>query len=203
MNPRITKSLVAAALTLPLLAGCGGGDESAAPAGSAAPASSAAAPASSAAASPAASPSSASPSPSATSDPAAEKKDVQDASEKFVRTVLTIGYPDKDFDSYAKHVKPLMTSDGYASLTKADSKKEAAEGIKKLYAQKARTVPKLDGDPKVSDLTESSATAKVRYRNQAQLRSGDGWKTIDKGKASTATVELVKDGDDWLVEDAR
>jgi len=197
MRTRISTSLVAAALALPLLAGCGTGSESAAPAGSSAPASSApAAPSSSAAASPDASP-------SPTSDPAAYKKDVQRVSEKFVKAVLTIGYPDKDVDQYADRIKPMMTKSGYAALLQGDSRKSASSAVEKLSAQKARTVPKLEGDVKVSGLTGTGATAKITYRNQAQLRDGDGWRVLKTSGKETATVVLVKDDGTWLVEEAR
>ena len=66
---------------VPLLAGCGAGTS----AQTAAPAASGASSASD-------------PSwPSPTSDPGQDTKAVQAATEKFVRTVLTIGYPDKTF----------------------------------------------------------------------------------------------------------
>jgi hypothetical protein len=195
MHRRISTSLTAAALSLPLLAGCGGGPAGASPAAPAAPTSSAAAPSSAPAATTAASP-------TPTGDPAAEKEAVADASEKFVTVVLTIGYPDKDVDEYADRVEPLMTSAGFASLLKGDSRTSASAAVKKLSEQRARTVPELIGGVKVGKLTGDRATAKVGYKNRAQVRAGGGWKTVKQSGKETATVTLVKEDGKWLVENA-
>ena len=64
----------------------------------------------------------------------------------------------------------------------------------------------VDGDALTaveSQLTDAGATAKISYRNQAQLRSGDGWKVLKTSGKETATVTLVKDDGTWLVEEAR
>lgn len=197
MNVRISKSLVAAALALPLLAGCGASTE-AAPAASSAPATTAAsssAPAASASPAPTAEP-------QPTTDPAADKKAAADASEKFVKTALTIGYPDKDVDTYADRVKPLMTSGGFKNLFGGDSRASASKAVKQLSGKRARTTPKLAGTTKVGQLTDEKATATVSFRNVAQLRDGDGWKTLKTSEKQSSTIRLVKQDEKWLVDAA-
>ena len=205
MDSRISMAVAAAVVAaMPLLAGCGPSEpatgSSGVSASSPASAPSAGADAGSAAS---ASPSgSASASASASSDPAQDKKQVQAASEKFVTTVLTIGYPDKKFGDYTDRIKPLMTADGYKSLKTADSATKGTAALKSLYAQRARSAPKLSGATKVTSLEDGRASAEIAYENQAQQKSGNGWKTLRSLGKDTVTVKLVKQDGKWLVEDA-
>lgn len=197
MDKRIAKALAASTVVaLPLLSACGA---SSAPEGtSAAPvASSAAAPSTGAAA---ATPSASTPSATPTSDPAQEKKAVEAASEKFVKTALTIGYPDKRFSQYTARLKPLMTKDGYRSLDSA--KKDIEKSLTGLYDEHARSVAKLQGDVKVSGLSADSATTKITYQSVIQKQQGGGWTTLQTAKKETVTVQLLKTDGKWLVDDA-
>ncbi|SEP96266.1 hypothetical protein [Microlunatus flavus] len=209
MDRRISRALAAGVVvSLPLLAGCGGGADSGsgAPAGTSAPATSQAAAPSTSAAAPSTPASTTEPSPSSSpsTDTAADKKDVQKASEKFVTAVLTIGYPDKSYTKdYLPRLEPLMTKSGYASVKTTETEKEGTKALKQLYSQRSRSSPDLKGDTKVSDLTADSATAKISYENRAQLKQGGDWKTIKKLGKDSVTIKLVKDGGKWLVDDAK
>jgi len=189
MDTRITKSLAAAALALPLLAGCGASSDPAAPAGSSAPASSAAAPSSSAAASPAPS--------AAPSDPEA---DVKDATSTFVKQAFTVRYSERPKD-YGARVKPLVTSSIYPKLMKDINLDENLVKARARFGSDARAVAKVPDDVKVTKLGSATATTKVTFTIQIQQPKGDGWKTVRKSPEETATIKLVKDGDDWLVDD--
>lgn len=205
MDKRFAMTLAAGTvLALPLLGACG---SSTAPQGSSAAPSSSQAP-SSAAASPAAAPSTtaADPTPSASaspsSDPAQDKKDVQAATEKFTKAVLTIGYPDKDLDDYLEGIEPLMTKKGFGDVKGNKTLKQQSKALKTLYTQHGRVVPDLDGSPKVSALKADSADAKVTYRVRTQQQRGGDWKTLDTSSKESASIKLVKDGGKWLVDDA-
>ena len=207
MDRRISRALAAGVVvSLPLLAGCGGGAQSAgAPAQTSAPATAPAAPSTSAAApsTPASTPEP-SPSSSPSDDPAADEKAVSKAADTFVTTVLTIGYPDKSYsDDYLPRLKPLMTRSGYASVKTTQTEAKGTQALKTLYSQRSRSSPDLQGDAKVSDLTSDSATAKVSYANRAQVKRGGGWKTVKNLGKDSVTIKLVKDGGKWLVDDAR
>ena len=195
MDKRISRAVAAAAIvTMPLLAGCGAGTASEG---------SPAAPASTQAVAPSTDTAASTPaSPSATGDPAQDKKDVQAATEKFVKTVLTIGYPDKSFDDYTRRIKPLMTEDGFGSLENNDSVQKGSSAVKSLYAQKARSAPKLKGDATVTSLESGRASAQLDYENVAQLKQGGDWKTLKSLGTGSVTVKLVQDGGRWLVDDA-
>lgn len=194
MEMRFAKALaVGTVLGLPLLGACSG---TTAPAGGSA--SSAAPPASSAAAAP--SSAAASPSPSATSDPARESATVKAASEKFVETGLTIGYPDEHFSDYAGRLKPLTTAKGYKAVTSATTEKKADDTLGQLYAQRVRITPKITSE-KVVSLATDAAEVTVRYQSQYQRKSGGGWKTAKTDAADTVDLELVRHDGAWLVDD--
>ena len=196
MRTRIARAVALVAVaSMPLLAGCGAG--SATSGGTAAPAS---APAPDVAVSVSPSP----PSTASTSAvaPAQQKKQVQAATQKFVKTVLTIGYPDKSFDAYTERIQPLMTQEGFDSLESADSIKQGSTALKSLYAQRARSAPKFSVDPQVTALEETSATAELPYENLAQQKSGDGWKTLKSLGKGSVTVKLVLVEGKWLVDNA-
>ena len=181
---------------LPLLAGCGTGS---------AEADGPVTPPSLATTSPgsdAAAPVEATPTPSPTVDPERETARVQAATEKFVKTVLTIGYPDKSFDDYTGRIEPLMTQQGFASLESADSIKKGSTALTSLYAQKARSAPRFSGKPEVTSLDAGTATAQLAYENVAQQRSGDGWKTLKTLGKGSVTVRLVRQDGTWLVDNA-
>ena len=190
MEMRFAKALaLSTALALPLLGACGG---STAPAGSPA-----AAPASSAAPSNAATPS-----PSVTSDPAQESSTVKAASEKFVEAGLTIGYPDQHFSDYADRLKPLTTSKGFTAVTSATTEKKADDALRRLYAQRVRTTPKIKSQ-KVVSLAADAAEVTVRYQSEYQRKSGGGWKTAKTDAADTVDVTLVRRDGSWLVDDVK
>lgn len=195
MDVGIARAVAAAAVVLvTLLAGCGTGS---AQSDGSTPAPSAAA------ASPVgdvADPATASPTPSA--DPAQQTEQVREATEKFVKTVLTIGYPDKTFGDYTDRIEPLMTKDGFDSLESADSIKKGSTALKTLYAQRARSAPKLSDDPEVTVTDATSATAQLAYENVAQQRSGNDWKTLKSLGMGSVTVKLVLVDGKWLVDDA-
>jgi hypothetical protein len=187
MDQRIARAVAAAVVVaMPLLGGCGAGNaakDSAAPAAS--------------------DPSSSAPAwPTPTSDPGQDTKAVQAATEKFVTTVLTIGYPDKSFDAYTARIKPLMTEDGFNSLENAASIKTGSKAVKTLYAQHARSAPKFTADPAVTSLEGDTASAQLDYENLAQQKKGGEWKTLKSLGTGSVTVQLVKDGGKWLVDDA-
>ena len=85
-------------------------------------------------------------------------------------------------------------------MTAAD---KANKGLKQTYAKKLRTTPKLKSDTTVSDLTADSATAKLKYANQIQQKVGGDWKTVKTDSTESVTVQLVKQGSKWLVDDAQ
>lgn len=194
MDARISRSVAVATLVaMPLLAGCGAGD---APSGStpASASSQAAAPSGNAAAAPTAV--------TTPSVDAAQTGQVQAATEKFVRTVLTIGYPDQTFEDYGERIEPLMTKGGFASFESPDSVKKGSSALKSLYAQRARSAPKLSDAPQVVSLEDARATARVDYENLAQQRSGSEWKTLKSLGTGSVTVTLVLDDGKWLVDKA-
>jgi hypothetical protein len=201
MDKRIAMSVATGVVVaLPLLAACGAGS---APQGSSAapPATSAAAPSTTAAA-PSATPStsaSASASASPSSNPADEKKNAQDATEKFITTALTIGYPDKSFDEYTKRIKPLMTSRSFASFKKSTTVKQGDKALKKLSSERARISPKIKSD-KVTSISADKATVKITYQSRTQQKAGGDWKTLQTSSAESDDVKLVRDGDAWLVD---
>lgn len=200
MHQRISRAVaVSAAAIMPLLAACGASSEPA-EGSPAAPVTSAPASQAPASEAPSSAPTSASPSP--TADPAAEKKAVAAATEKFVKAVLTIGYPDKSFGQYTDRIEPLMTKEGFKNLESAESTKKGSAALKSLYAQRARSAPKLGKAPKVTSLESGSATAELDYENVAQRKDGDDWKTLKSLGKGSVTVTLVNDGGKWLVENA-
>lgn len=124
------------------------------------------------------------------------------ASEKFVRTTLTIGYPHKEFDVYLARLKPLLTKDGYAEVLGSKSARAKIEkGAKTFYAQRARTSPKFTSGVKVSSITPDTAKTSIDYQNRAQQLSGSKWKTTRTSAEDTATLELVKQDGKWLVDE--
>jgi hypothetical protein len=198
MDQRISRA--AAVLTLvalPLLTGCGRGTST--------PADSPVAPTSAQApvlgATPAADPA-ASTTPSTGGDTDAQTEQIQAATRTFVKTVLTIGYPDKSFDDYTARIKPLMTEKGFASLESADSTRKGSAALTSLYAQHARSAPTFSADPTVTSQEGTRATAQLDYENVAQRKDGGQWKTLKSLGTGSATVKLVLQGGTWLVEDA-
>lgn len=196
MDERIARAVAAAAVvTLPLLTGCGTGRaESGGTATATAPSSQVSVPGTEVA--------DATPSSTPSGDPAQETRRVQAATEKFVRTVLTIGYPDKSFDDYTDRIEPLMTKDGFDSLESADSIKKGSTALTSLYPQRARSAPKFADDPEVVSIDATTATATLAYENLAQQKAGDGWKTLKSLGTGSVTVRLVLDDGRWLVDDA-
>jgi hypothetical protein len=194
MDKRIARAVAAAAVvTLPLLTGCGTGR---AESGGTATA------LSSQVSVPGTEVADATPSSTPSADPAQETRRVQAATEKFVRTVLTIGYPDKSFDDYTDRIEPLMTKDGFDSLESADSIKKGSTALRSLYPQRARSAPKFADDPEVVSIDATTATATLAYENLAQQKSGDDWKTLKSLGTGSVTVKLVLDDGRWLVDDA-
>lgn len=197
MDKRFAMTIAAGTvLALPLLTACGTG--TAPEASPAASTSSQAAPATSPSAS------TAEPTPSATpsTDPAQEKKDVQAATEKFTKVVLTIGYPDKDVDDYLDRIEPLMTKDAFRAAKGTKTIKDAPKELKTLYTQRARIVPDLDGSPEVSSLTADSANAKVSFRVKTQQQRDGDWKTLETSSKDSSSVKLTLEDGKWLVSDA-
>ena len=199
MDQRISRT-VALAAVVTLLAGCGSGtaSSSADPTGVQAPTLTEA-PASSDAASPE---TVASGTPSPTVDTAAQTRKVQAVTKKFVTSVLTIGYPDKSFDAYLDRIRPQMTERGYDSLESAESTKKGTAALKSLYPQRSRSAPTFNGEPEVTSLDATSATAQLAYENVAQRKEGDDWKTLKSIGTGSVTVKLVLDDGRWLVDDA-
>ncbi|GAB2587538.1 hypothetical protein [Microlunatus antarcticus] len=196
MDKRIARAVAAAAVvTLPVLAGCGTGRaESGGTATATAPSSQVTAPGTEVV--------NATPSPTPSADPAKQTTRVQAATEKFVRTVLTIGYPDKSFDDYTDRIEPLMTKDGFDSLESADSIKKGSTALKSLYPQRARSAPKFADDPEVVSIDATTATVTLAYENLAQQKAGDDWKTLKSLGTGSVTVKLVLDDGRWLVDNA-
>lgn len=179
--------------TAPLLAGCGGPS---------APTESSPAPASAPTAGSAQDLDAAASSTPAPAVDAQQRKQVQAATEKFVRTTLTIGYPDRAFEEYTARIEPLMTEEGFASLESAESTRQGSTALTSLYAQRARSAPKLSGDPEVVSIEATRATVQLDYENVAQQRSGSSWKTLKSLGRGSVTVKLVLVDGEWLIDDA-
>lgn len=200
MDRRLTHAVVAVVATLPLLVGCGtgtatGGDG---PTATPAPSISAALPETSSSGTTSSTAGASTPA----STDAARTKQVQAATTRFVRTVLTIGYPDRTFGDYTARIEPLMTERGFASLESTDSIKQGSTAITTLYAQRARSAPRFTGAPAVTVSDATTATATVAYENVAEQRSGDGWKTLKSLGEGSTTVRLVLVDGAWLVDNA-
>ena len=187
---------VATIVALPLLVGCGADDvprdRSATPASTVAPAGTRAP---SAAVAP-------STIPTSDADAARQAEQVAAATETFVRTVLTIGYPDRSFDAYLRRIQPLMTEEGFATLESAESTKKGPAALASLYGQRARSAPRFSEDAQVTSMDGPRATVRIAYENVAQRKDGDGWTTLESLGKGTVTVRLVRDDGRWLVEDA-
>lgn len=140
----------------------------------------------------------------ATSTPGPEDaaQEVRVASRTFVRTVLTIGYPDRTYRQHTDRIEPLMTRSGFEALQRAGSTSKGSEALASLYAQRSRSAPRFTGEVEVSALQGDRATARLAYENVAQRRDGRGWKTVRSLGEGTATIRLVRQGKRWLVEDA-
>lgn len=214
MDQRISRAVAFAVIvTLPLLAGCG--SASAVSDGAPAP-TLAQAPASPEPTSPdTTSPETASPDTAAsvtpsptdtptdtTADPAVQTQQVQAVTTRFVTSVLTLGYPDRSFDTYLARIRPQMTKKGFDSLESAESTKKGTAALKSLYPQRARSAPKFSGEPEVTSLEATSATAQLDYENIAQRKDGADWKTLKLVGTGSVTVKLVREGGTWLVDDA-
>ena len=194
MDTRITTSLLAAALTLPLLAGCGGGTT--APAASA-PASAPAASASTEA--PGSTAPSSTPSVTPTTDPADDEDQVSETAEDFVTAAFGFA-SDQSYADYRDELEPLMTKKALSSFEKADLE-SATKKFKTRFGGQARTRTKFQGEPKVSDLESDTAKATVKYVNRIEVRRGGSWKTVQTSPGDTAKISMVKQGGRWLVDD--
>jgi hypothetical protein len=140
--------------------------------------------------------------PSRGDDVAAQEEQVQAATRTFVRTVLTIGYPDRTYRQYTDRLEPLMTTSGFEALQSAGTTREGADALASLYAQRSRSAPRFTGEVEVTSLQGDHATAQLAYENVSQRRDGRGWRTLKSLGEGTATVRLVRQGERWLVEDA-
>lgn len=140
------------------------------------------------------------PTPTAEADDGAQEEQVRAASKKFVRTVLTIGYPDRTYRQYTDRIEPLMTESGFEALVDAGSARKTSDALASLYAQRSRSAPRLTGEPKVTSLQGDRATIQVAYENVAQRRDGRGWRTTRSLGEGMAIVRLVRQDDRWLVE---
>lgn len=189
MGQRTSTTLVAAALVLPLLAGCGAGGSSPAPA--AAPSTSAAAPSSSAAA----------PAPSPSRAPSDETQDVKDALEKFVVTALSITYADGADAAYESRVRPLMTDRGYQELSGLVPSGKDLEGVRSQFGKDARSRPKVVGHAKVTNLGADRATTTLTFTPRVQRLEDGRWKTVKAASVDEdARLTLVRDQGTWLVD---
>jgi len=188
MDRRLSKALVAAvASALPLLVGCGGTQPPAPPAVAAS------------APSPTAGPSASTPTPTPTPKPSDENSTVENVSEEFVKTALTLDYDTGLGDSYATRVKPLMTQRGYTELSSALS--GGAEQAQARFGKNARSNPQILSGTKVRTLSADKATSTVEFKPRVQQRKDGKWKTIKAAVVDeTAKLTLVKDGDRWLVD---
>ena len=197
MDQRLARAVTLAA-ALPLFLGCGPGDG--APDARGTPTevspSSASVPTGSSPRSDAVAPAAHTPGP----DDAAQEEQVRAASRTFVRTVLTIGYPDRTYQQYTDRIEPLMTEDGFDALISAGSARKTSDALASLYAQRSRSAPRFTADPEVTSLRGDRATAHVAYENLAQRREGRGWRTTRSLGEGTATVRLVRQDEKWLVE---
>lgn len=135
-------------------------------------------------------------------DDDAAREQVQAATTTFVRTVLTIGYPDRTYRQYTDRIEPLMTTGGFEALQSAGSTPEGSDALASLYAQRSRSAPRFTGEVEVTSLQGDRATAQLAYENLSQRRDGRGWRTVKSLGEGTATVRLVRQGGRWLVEDA-
>lgn len=195
MDVGIARSVAAATVVMAtLLAGCGTGSAQS-DSSPAAPSTAAVAPGIDAGAP-------ATPSPTPGADPAQQTRQVQAATETFVKTVLTIGYPDKTFGDYTDRIEPLMTKGGFDSLESTDSIKKGSTALKTLYGQRARSAPTFSEDPEVTSMDATSATAQLAYENVAQQKSGTSWTTLKSLGAGRVTIKLVLADGNWLVDDA-
>lgn len=186
-DARISKALVtAAAMTLLLVAACGGSPTSP---GSVAPSAPAPAPATSTSTPPATSPG---------AKPSDATEAVKDASETFVKTALTLDYADGAGDDYAARVKPLMTKRGYELSSVIST---AAEQARSRFGKNARSNPKILSGTKVKTLSADQATTTVNFTPRVQELKDGRWRTIKAGAVDeTEKLTLVKDGDRWLVD---
>lgn len=207
MKTRISMlAATATVATMALLGACGSSAQPQSPATS--PASQAATPAdspASATSATSAEPSTAAPSTAATSssDPSQDAGQVKSASEKFVKSALTLGYPDTSSDAYLARLKPLMTEHGFAAVKKsADASQSLKTGITTLSSHHGRSTPKFTSDAKVSSMTADKATTKLVYKLTTQQQTGGKWKTLRTSPEETVNLQLVHDGGRWVVDDA-
>jgi hypothetical protein len=135
-------------------------------------------------------------------DDVAAREQVRAATTIFVRTVLTIGYPDRTYRQYTDRIEPLMTTSGFEALKSAGSTPEGSDALASLYAQRSRSAPRFTGEVEVTSLQGDRATAQLAYENVSQRRDGRGWRAVKSLGEGTATVRLVRQGERWLVEDA-
>jgi hypothetical protein len=140
--------------------------------------------------------------PSPDVDLAAQEEQVQAATRKFVRTVLTIGFPDRTYRQYTDRIEPLMTRSGFEALQSAGATSKGSDALTSLYAQRSRSAPRFTSEVEVTLLEGDRATAQLAYENVAQRRDGRGWRTVKSLGEGTATVRLVRQGPRWLVADA-
>ena len=188
---RLSRALAATAVVaLPLLAACGGATSSA-PAASPALASSAAA-----------APSTSAPAASATPEPSDATDDVKGASEKFMQQVFTLKYSDSA-DDYHARIKPLVTPKLYSTLTKEIDVEKSLKTARARFGTDGRAATEVIGDVKVSKLSLTEATTKLKFVTKIQKRDGAKWKTVKESVDDTATLSLVKEGDAWLVDDLK
>jgi hypothetical protein len=200
MDRRRARATTLAAVTLPLLVACGTG-ATASDVPSSPTISSPRSPASSASAGPSADVA-ASTALSPDVDRSAQEEQVQAATTTFVRTVLTIGYPDRTYRQYTDRIEPLMTRTGFEALQGAGATGKGSDALTSLYAQRSRSAPRFTGEVEVTSLQGDRATAQLAYENVAQRRDGRAWRTVKSLGEGTATVRLVRQGKRWLVEDA-
>jgi hypothetical protein len=187
MDTRTARALATAgALTLTLLAGCGG---SPAPSTSSAPGV----------------PASAAPStsPATTTTPSAEPADatarVKQASETFVDEALTLSYAEGTGDAYASRVKPLMTDHGYDQLSSLLT--QVTGQARSRFGKDARSRPQILGGTKVNSLDADKATTTVNFKPRVQQRKDGKWKTVKAASVDeVAKLSLVKVDDRWLVD---
>jgi len=202
MKTRISMLAAAAAIaTMPLLAACGSSDQPPSP--SAPAASQVASPAAASSAPATDTPATPSGAPTPSSEPSADTGEIEDAAEKWVKTALTLGYPDTSAKAYLARLEPLMTKTGFAKVEKqAKATKSLEAGIKTLSKNRGRSTPKLIGDTKVSSATAEKATAEIDYQLTQQQQTDGKWKTLRSNAKDDVKVTLVYEGGKWLVDDA-
>ena len=198
MDQRRARATTLAAMTLPLLVACGPGTGASDGLGS----SPSPPPLSSSVSTAPSADVTVSTTPSPDVGIAAQEEQVRAATTRFVRTVLTIGYPDRTYRQYTDQIEPLMTASGFEALRTAGSTRDSADALTSLYAQRSRSAPRFTSEVEVTSLAGDSATAQLAYENVAQRRDGRGWRTVRSLGEGTATVRLVRQGQRWLVEDA-